>query len=68
MACKEQEYNIRCFLEDGTPLTKENQHLTCINQEVTRFQAKVIVSQINKMPKEVGKIVFERLTSMPVYH
>lgn len=66
MARKEQEYNIRCFLEDGTPLTKENQHLTCINQEVTKFQAKVIISQINKMPKEVGELVFERLTSTPV--
>lgn len=66
MTGKEQEYNIRCFLEDGTPLTKENQHLTCINQEVTKFQAKVIINQINKMPKEVGELVFERLAAMPV--
>ena len=66
MTGKEQEYNIRCFLEDGTPLTKENQHLTCINKEVTKFQAKVIISQINKMPKEVGELVFERLAATPV--
>lgn len=61
MARKEPTYNIRCFLEDGTPITKDNQHLTRVNKEVAKFQTKVIVKQLNEMPKEVGEVVFNKL-------
>lgn len=62
MARKEPTYNIRYFFEDGTPLTEENSHLTRVNLETAKFQTRYIIRQLNKMPKEVGKEVFRRLT------
>lgn len=61
MARKEPTYNIRCFFEDGTPLTKENIYMTRIKQEVTAFQAKMIIRQLNQLPEEIGRKVFEGL-------
>lgn len=62
MARKQPTYNIRCFFEDGSPITSENQHLTRVNQECVKFQAKGIIKQLNEMPKDIGEVVFKRLT------
>lgn len=64
MARKEPIYNIRCFFEDGTPVTKDNQHLTRVNKEITKFQVKIILKQLNEMPKEVGEVVFNKLSNL----
>ncbi len=60
MTHKEPIYNIRCFLENGTPITQEHQHLMRINQ-VSKFQTKGIVKKLNEMPKEVGEVVLNQL-------
>lgn len=63
MAKKQPTYGIRWFLEDGTPLTEDNEHLTRVKGEVAKFQVAGIVRELNKMPKEFGKEVFKRLTT-----
>lgn len=61
MSRKQPTYKIRMFLEDGTPLTKENMHMTRIKQEVTAFQAKMIIRQLNQIPEEIGRKVWKGL-------
>lgn len=63
MARKKTTYPIRCFFEDGTTVTKATQHLTRVNQEVAEFQSKIIIKQLNEMPKEVGEIILKRLVA-----
>lgn len=60
MTHQDPNYNMRCFLEDGTPITQDHQHLMRMHQ-VSKFQAKGMVKKLNEMPKEVGEVVFNKL-------
>lgn len=61
MAKKQPTYNIRCFFENGEPITEENSYLSKVNIEVTKFQNKTIIKKLNEMPRDVGEVVFSRL-------
>ena len=49
------------FLEDGTPLTKENVNMTGIKETVTTFQIKMIIRKLNQMSEIKGSKIFDRL-------
>ena len=61
MAKKQTNYEIRMFLEDGTPLTKENVNMTGIKETVTTFQIKMIIRKLNQMSEIKGSKIFDRL-------
>ncbi len=67
MASKKQPFwinNVHFFLEDGTPLTKENEHLAKAHDEVIQYHVRNIYRFLNGLPSNQRQYAYEKIISL----
>ena len=56
--------NIHFMLEDGTPLTDENGHLTRAQDELIQYHVRNIYKYLNSLPLKQRQYTYNKITSL----
>ncbi len=66
MALKDPAWinNVHFILEDGTPLTKDNEHLTKAHSEIIQYHTRNIYRYLNNLPYSQRETMYNKLIAL----